>query len=267
MNMSKLESLVDWFADKDKVFVALSGGVDSALVAYAAFQKLGSSAIAVTADYKTLSKEELDSAKKICSEIGIQQILLDYDELENTQFIKNDSNRCFYCRMELGTHLLELAKLHDVKTIVDGTNIDDLGEYRPGIEALKKNGIKNPLVETGFTKKEVRDTAKFAGLSVYDKPSNSCLASRIPWGQQVTAEKLTRIEYGETIIKQITKVKQVRLRDFNGYAKIEVEKNDIRIFNKKIVDEISNKLRLIGFSSVEIDKDGYKPGKINVILD
>jgi len=265
--MSKLESLVDWFADKDKVFVALSGGVDSALVAYAAFQKLRSSAIAVTADYKTLSKEELDSAKKICSEIGIRQILLDYDELENTQFTKNDSNRCFYCRMELGTHLLELAKLHDVKTIVDGTNIDDLGEYRPGIEALKKNGIKNPLVETGFTKKEIRNTAKSVGLSVYDKPSNSCLASRIPWGQQVTAEKLIRIEYGETIIKQITKVKQVRLRDFNGYAKIEVEKNDVQIFNKEIVDEISNKLRLIGFSSVEIDKDGYKPGKINVILD
>lgn len=265
--MLKLESLVDWFADKDKVFVALSGGVDSALVAYAAFQKLGSSAIAVTADYKTLSKEELDSAKKICSEIGIQQILLDYDELENAQFTKNDSNRCFYCRMELGTHLLELAKLHDVKTIVDGTNIDDLGEYRPGIDALKKNGIKNPLVETGFTKKEIRDAAKSVGLSVYDKPSNSCLASRIPWGQQVTAEKLTRIEYGETIIKQITKVKQVRLRDFNGYAKIEVETNDIPIFNKEIVDEISSKLHLIGFSSVEIDKDGYKPGKINVILD
>ncbi|MCV0372231.1 MAG: ATP-dependent sacrificial sulfur transferase LarE [Nitrosarchaeum sp.] len=265
--MPKLESLVDWFANKDKVFVALSGGVDSALVAYAAFQKLGSSAIAVTADYKTLSKEELDSAKKICSEIGIQQILLDYDELENAQFTKNDSNRCFYCRMELGTHLLELAKLHDVKTIVDGTNIDDLGEYRPGIDALKKNGIKNPLVETGFTKKEIRDAAKSVGLSVYDKPSNSCLASRIPWGQQVTAEKLTRIEYGETIIKQITKVKQVRLRDFNGYAKIEVETNDIPIFNKEIVEEISNKLHLIGFSSVEIDKDGYKPGKINVILD
>lgn len=265
--MLKLESLVDWFADKDKVFVALSGGVDSALVAYAAFQKLESSAIAVTADYKTLSKEELDSAKKICSEIGIQQILLDYDELENAQFTKNDSNRCFYCRMELGTHLLELAKLHDVKTIVDGTNIDDLGEYRPGIDALKKNGIKNPLVETGFTKKEIRDAAKSVGLSVYDKPSNSCLASRIPWGQQVTAEKLTRIEYGETIIKQITKVKQVRLRDFNGYAKIEVETNDIPIFNKEIVDEISSKLHLIGFSSVEIDKDGYKPGKINVILD
>ena len=265
--MSKLENLVNWFSDKNKVFVALSGGVDSALVAYAAFQKLGNSAIAVTADYKTLSKEELDSAKQICSEIGIQQILLDYDELENSQFTKNDSNRCFYCRMELGSHLLELAKTHDVEIIVDGTNIDDLGDYRPGITALKKNGIRSPLVETNFSKNEIRDAAKCVGLSVFDKPSNSCLASRIPWGQQVTAEKLARIEYGETIIKQLTKIKQVRVRDLNGYAKIEVEKNDISLFTKEVFEKILEQLRLIGFSSVEIDKDGYMPGKINVILD
>lgn len=265
--MAKLENLIEWFGDKKKVFVALSGGVDSALVAYAAFQKLGTSAVAVTADYKTLSEEELSSAKKICSEIGIQQILLDYNELENSKFTKNDSNRCYYCRMELGTHLLELAKLHDVKIIVDGTHIDDLGEYRPGIDALKQNGIKNPLVEIGFTKKEIRDTAKSIGLSVFDKPSNSCLASRIPWGQQVTAEKLTRIEYGERIIKQLTKIKHVRVRDFDGFARIEVEKNDIHIFDKEIFEEILSKFRMIGFSSAEIDKEGYRPGKINVILD
>ncbi len=265
--MSKLEDLINWFDNKKKVIVALSGGVDSALVAYAAFQKLGDSALAVTADYKTLSKEELDSAKQICSEIGIKQILLDYNELENSQFTRNDSNRCFYCRMELGSHLLNLAHENQVKIIVDGTNLDDLGEYRPGIKALKKIGIRNPLIETGFTKKEIRETAKTVGLSVFDKPSNSCLASRIPWGQQVTAEKLARIEYGETIVKQITKIKQVRVRDLNGSAKIEVEKTNIPIFNKEIIEEISNKLHLIGFSTVEIDEEGYRPGKINVIVD
>ena len=265
--MSKLEDLIKWFDDKNKVLVALSGGVDSALVAYAAFQKLGDSALAVTADYKTLSQEELDSAKQICSEIGIKQILLNYDELENIQFTKNDSNRCFYCRMELSSHLLNLANKNQIEVIVDGTNLDDLGEYRPGIEALKKNGIKNPLIETGFTKKEIRDAAKSVGLSVFDKPSNSCLASRIPWGQQVTTEKLTRIEYGEIIVKQITKIKQVRVRDLNGSAKIEVEKNNLSIFNKEILEEISDKLLLIGFSTVEIDQDGYSPGKINVIVD
>ena len=265
--MTSLENLVNWFDSKNKVMIALSGGVDSALVAYAAFQKLGNSAIAVTADYKTLSEEELESAKQICSEIGIEQLFLDYSELENEDFTKNDSNRCFHCRMELGEHMIKLAKEHNVEIIVDGTNIDDLGDYRPGIEALKQNGIRSPLVETNFSKSKIRDTAKTIGLSVFDRPSNSCLASRIPWGQRVTAEKLTRIEFGETIVKQLTKIKQVRVRDIDGSAKIEVEKQMISRFNETILNQITEKLKMIGFSSVEIDQEGYKPGKINVIAD
>ncbi|ABX12236.1 ATP-dependent sacrificial sulfur transferase LarE [Nitrosopumilus maritimus] len=265
--MTKLNELENWFADKNKVMIALSGGVDSALVAYAAYQKLGDFAIAVTADYKTLSEEELQTAKQICSEIGITQFFLDYDELENEEFTKNDSTRCFHCRLELGVHLLKLAKEHHVDVIVDGTNLDDLGEYRPGIDALRQNGIRSPLVETNLSKSQIRHIAKSVGLSVHDKPSNSCLASRIPWGQRVTAERLARIEFGETVVKQLTKVKQVRVRDFNGSAKIEVEKNDISEFNNLVLDKITEKLKLIGFTSVEIDPEGYKPGKINVIAD
>jgi uncharacterized protein len=265
--MANLENLENWFEDKNKVMIALSGGVDSALVAYAAFQKLGKSAIAVTADYKTLSAEELDTAKQICTEIGIQQLLLDYSELENENFTKNDSNRCFHCRMDLGDHLIKLAKENDVDMIVDGTNLDDLGDYRPGIEALKQYGIRSPLVETHFSKSKIRETAKMVGLSVYDKPSNSCLASRIPWGQRVTAEKLIRIELGETMVKQLTNVKQVRVRDIDGSARIEVEKQMISRFNEIILKQITEKLKMIGFDSVEVDQDGYKPGKINVIAD
>ncbi len=265
--MNKLNNLVKWFEDKTKVMIALSGGVDSAVVAYAAFQALGNSAIAVTADYKTLSEEELLSAKQVCSEIGIEQILLDYSELENEEFVKNDSKRCFHCRMELGEHLIELAKKHDVKIIVDGTNLDDLGDYRPGIQALRENGIRSPLVETKFLKSQIREIAKSVGLSVYDRPSNSCLASRIPWGQRITAEKLTRIEFGETLVKQLTNLKQVRVRDFDGSAKIEVDKKMISIFNDNIMNQLNEKLKIIGFTSVEIDKDGYKPGKINVITN
>jgi pyridinium-3,5-biscarboxylic acid mononucleotide sulfurtransferase len=265
--MKKLDELENWFDGKKKVMIALSGGVDSALVAYAAYQKLGDSAIAVTADYKTLSVEELQTAKQICSEIGIRQILLNYDELENPEFTKNDSTRCFHCRLELGDHLIELGKVHNIHTIVDGTNLDDLGDYRPGIEALKQNGIKSPLVETNFSKLEIRDVAKYVGLSVFDKPSNSCLASRIPWGQRVTAERLTRIELGETIVKQLTNVKQVRVRDNDGSAKIEVNKDMISVFSDRILKQITEKLNLIGFATVEIDQEGYKPGKINVIAD
>jgi pyridinium-3,5-biscarboxylic acid mononucleotide sulfurtransferase len=263
--MNKLNKLVNWFADKNKVMIALSGGVDSAVVAYAAFQALGNSAIAVTADYKTLSKEELFSAKQVCSEIGIKQIFLDYSELENEEFVKNDSKRCFHCRMELGEHLIKLAKKHDVGVIVDGTNLDDLGDYRPGIQALRDNGIRSPLVETKFLKSQIRNIAKSVGLTVFDRPSNSCLASRIPWGQRVTAEKLTRIEFGETLVKQLTNLKQVRVRDYDGSAKIEVDKKMISVFDDNIMNQLNQKLKIIGFTSVEIDKEGYKPGKINVI--
>lgn len=266
--MSKLDNLIKWFEDKNKVIIALSGGVDSALVAYAAFQQLGDSAVAVTADYKTLSKDELESAKKICSEIGIKQILLDYNELENAKFVQNNSDRCYHCRLELGEHLLELADKLGVKFIVDGTNLDDLGEFRPGIDALRQNGIRSPLVETKFNKKEIRNTAQQLGLSVHDKPSNSCLASRIPWGQRVTSEKLIRIELSETIVKQITNAKQVRVRDIAGIAKIEVEKDSVlQLHNPEIFEKINNSLRLIGFRKIIIDDDGYAPGKINVIAD
>ena len=265
--MTKLDELVNWFKDGNTVLIALSGGVDSALVAYAAFQKLGNSAVAVTADYKTLSQEELNTAKKICDEIGIQQFILDYNELENEEFVKNNSNRCYHCRLELGTHLAELAKKLNIQLIVDGTHLDDLGEFRPGIKALKKYGIRSPLLETKFSKSQIRDFAKQVGLSVYDKPSNSCLASRLPWGQKVTAEKLTRIEFSETIIKQLTKIKQVRVRDFDDHAKIEVNKEMIPLFTDMVLKQITEKLMMFGFISVEIDKEGYKPGKINVITN
>ena len=266
--MNKLDELIGWFDNKNQVMIALSGGVDSALVAYAAFQNLKNSAVAVTADYKTLSRDELGSAQKICSEIGIKQIIINYNELENENFIRNDNDRCFYCRDELSIKLIELGKKLNVNTIVDGTQLDDLGDYRPGIEALHSNGILSPLIETGFTKNEIRAEAKKIGLTVYDRPSNSCLASRIPWGQRVTAERLARIEIGESIVKQTFGVKQVRVRDFDGTAKIEVEKNDLGLFSNKMkINEITSKLEQIGFKSVLIDPEGYKSGKINVIVD
>ena len=266
MPMTKLEQLIDWFSNKKRVIVALSGGVDSALVAYAAFAKLENNAIAVTADYKTLSSEELASAKSICSEIGIKHVLLDYDELENEYFVKNDANRCYYCRSELGLHLTKLAKKYETDCIVDGTNLDDLGDFRPGLKALRENNIQSPLVETHFIKKEIRQAAKQLGISIYDKPSNSCLASRIPWGQRVTAEKLARIELSERFVKEISNVKQIRVRDLDGIARVEVEKEQIPLLTKN-VNQIISQLKLFGFQSVEIDPEGYRTGKLNVIVD
>ena len=243
--MKKYQDLLNWFDDKKSVLISLSGGVDSALVAYAAFEKIGNNAIAVTADYKTLAQEELDSAKKITEEIGIKHMLISYDELQNEEFVQNDKNRCFYCREELSEKLIATANQLEIEVIVDGTHIDDLGDFRPGIDALHKNGIKSPLLETNFTKHEIREQAKILGLTMYDRPSNSCLASRIPWGQRVTAEKLVRIEMGELLIKQSIETKQVRVRDLDGVAKIEVDIDKIPLLtNEQKINEVSKKLQM-----------------------
>ncbi|MDC0203454.1 ATP-dependent sacrificial sulfur transferase LarE [Candidatus Nitrosopelagicus sp.] len=266
--MTDLNQLLKWFADKDNVLVSLSGGVDSALVAYAANKKLGKNAIAVTADYKTLSSEELDSAKLVAREIGITHHLIEYSELENENFVQNDNKRCFYCREELSKELIKLSNSLGITTIVDGTQSDDMGDYRPGIDALHGNGIRSPLLEIEFTKELVRKTAKHVGLSIYDKPSNSCLASRIPWGQRVTAEKLIRIELAEKIIKQKTGIQQVRVRDINGLARIEVPSDKLTLLeHTETRSEILSTLKMIGFSDVEINPNGYVSGSLNVIIE
>ncbi|CUR51061.1 Putative ATP-utilizing enzyme of the PP-loop superfamily [Nitrosotalea devaniterrae] len=266
--MKQIEDLVDWFYGKEKALIALSGGVDSALVACAAQKALGKQAVAATADYKTLSQEELESAKSVCQEIGIRHVIIEYSELDNPDFVKNDQNRCFHCRTELAEHLLALSKKEKISLIVDGTNLDDLAEYRPGLVALKKNGVQSPLVEIGFTKSDVRRVAREIDLSIHDKPSNSCLASRIPWGNTVTAEKLVRIEKSEIMVKQLFGVRQVRVRDFGDSASIEVDKNEIIFLdNKKNMSILEKYMNGLGFYRITVDPNGYRPGKLNVITD
>ena len=252
--------LVSWFYNRnEKVIVALSGGVDSAVVAMAAKKALDKNAIAVTADYNTLSEEELISAKRVAKEIDIEHKIIKYNELDNTKFVKNDKLRCYHCRTELATYLSNEAKQMDVKLIVDGTNTDDLSDYRPGIKAMRENDIKSPLVELGINKQDVRNIAKSNNLSVYDKPSNSCLASRIPHGSPVTLEKLKRIETAESFIKSLFKVRQVRVRDHQDIARIEVGKEEIKcMFDLAKISEIDSKLKELGFKHIALDLSGYK---------
>lgn len=261
--------LINWFKSRNcKVIVALSGGVDSALVTLAARQSLGKeNVLAITANYQTLATEELETAKKVAKEIDVIHILLEYNELDNPNFTKNDSLRCFHCRNELAINLLKVAKEKNISLIVDGTNLDDVDDDRPGMIALHDMGIKSPLLEIGLGKKEVRHFAKINNLSVHDKPSNSCLASRVPHGAEINSVKLRRIERCEIIIKKLSGVRQVRVRDHDTIARIEIERSEIiKLCNLDKIDKIVSEIRELGFKHVTLDLEGYgkkEIGKLN----
>jgi uncharacterized protein len=270
MSKNGIDELISWFKDKHRVLVALSGGVDSALVAYAAYKALGNNALAVTADYKTLARDELEYAKMLAREIGIRHIIIEYDELEDSNFVNNDSMRCFYCRSRLVMHLKVVADKEQVDVIVDGTNADDMLEYRPGLKALRDNGVRSPLLELGIGKKEVRLLARELGLSLYDKPSNACLASRLAYGVMVTKERLEMVERAESMVKSIFNVKQVRVRmhEHNGYilARVEVGRDErSKLFDEDKLDTLYSMLRSLGFTHVSIDAWGYKSGSLNIV--
>jgi len=259
-NQSKYYLLINWFKSKNcKVLVALSGGVDSALVTLAARQALGKEKVlAITANYQTLANEELENAKKVAKEIDVIHLLIEYNELDNPNFTKNDKLRCFHCRNELAINLLKLAKEKNITLIVDGTNLDDLDDDRPGLVALHSNGIKSPLLEIGLGKNEVRHFAKINNLSVHDKPSNSCLASRVPHGTEINSIKLKRIERCEIIIKRLSDVRQVRVRDHDTIARIEVEKSEIiKLYDLDKIDKIVFEIKELGFKHVTLDLEGY----------
>jgi pyridinium-3,5-biscarboxylic acid mononucleotide sulfurtransferase len=252
--------IVNWFADKrDRALVALSGGVDSAVVALAAKKSLGKNALAATADYETLSEEELSSARKIAQEIGIDHVVIKYNQLENQKFVRNDNLRCYHCRSELASYLVSEASRRDIQLVVDGTNLDDLSDYRPGIKAMRELGIRSPLVELGMDKQSVRAIAKFQELSVYNKSSNSCLASRITHGISVTENRINRIEIAELFVKSIFSLKRVRVRDHSDLARIEVGEREIPIlFDIRKLELLNSRLKGLGFTHVTIDIGGYR---------
>lgn len=261
-----LLNIVEWFMNNKKpVVVALSGGVDSAVVAFAAKKAFDSDAIAITANYDTLSNEELDSAMNTARELNITHKVIDYSELANPRFIKNNGSRCYHCRAELATHLLEEAQRLGAGLIVDGTQMDDLSDVRPGIRAMKENGIRSPLVECGINKTQVRAIARSSGLSVHNKPSNSCLASRIPKGTTITYNRLRRIENAETIVKALFAVSQVRVRDHDEIARIEIPSEELsRLFDIPKLHTLDQQIKKQGFRFVTIDIGGYKSGNLSI---
>jgi uncharacterized protein len=260
------DQLLKWFAAiNDTVVVALSGGVDSAVVALAAQMELGKRAMAVTANCTTTSEEELKSAIMVARELGIRHEVVKYDELINEDFIRNDNSRCYHCRRDLAAHLIAKGKEIGAKSIVDGTHVDDLGDHRPGIKALQEAGVRHPLLEIGLGKSDIRKIAERFGLAIYNKPANSCLASRIPHGIEITYARIARIEKAESIIKTIFRVTQVRVRDHAELARVEVGRDELhRLFDAEKLEVADKKIKELGFRYVSIDMRGYRQGSLVV---
>jgi len=248
-----------------KVMVAFSGGVDSTLVTLLAKMALLDNAIAVTADSPSLPTLELKEAKQLAERIGIKHIVVKTDELQDPNYVANPANRCYFCKKELGEKLLDLAKELGDYTIVDGTNAEDLQGHRPGAAALTEKGIRRPLAQAGVMKDEVRQLAKSLGLPNHDKPSMPCLSSRVAYGEIITPERLLRIERAETLIRTLTGVKELRVRDHGSVARIEVgplERSSF--FDEQLLDKISDALRELGYVHVALDMSGYRSGSMNV---
>ncbi len=238
--------------------VALSAGVDSSLVALLAHKALGDHAVAVTGISESLPPQELEIAKETAKEIGIKHLVVQTDELQNPEYASNRSDRCYYCKDTLYRELRTLANGLGLEEILDGTQVDDLGDNRPGFRAAQEAGVKSPLLTASFSKAEVRETARVLGLSVWDKPAMPCLSSRITHGEEVTTDKLGMIGQAELYIKELTGVRNLRVRYSNSVARIEVAPEERRIFfDEAVMDQVDRALKQLGFIAVTLDLKGY----------
>lgn len=254
----RVEQLVSGMAGHGSVLVAFSGGVDSSLVAAIASMAVGERALAVTAVAETLAGRELDFARRQARQIGIRHEVVTYSELDNEDFRRNPKSRCYVCQgMRMGT-MVRLARERGLAVVCDGTNASDPGPDRPGLEAVRENGVHSPLLASGVDKAETRALARHLGLSSWDRPSNACLSSRIPHGQIVTLGKLRRIESAEDLLAELG-FRVVRVRHDDSGARVEVGQDELERLSE-LWHDVAPRLERLGFSAVRLDPDGYQTG-------
>ena len=257
------DRMVASMRERGRILVAYSGGVDSGLVARIAHDAIGDDALAVIADAESLARRELQEALEQAAEIGIRVQTVQVSELANDRYVANPANRCYFCRTELGGALKPIAYQRGFAVIADGVNVSDLGDHRPGIQAMDEAGFWHPLVEFGLTKSDVRSLARELGLSFHNKPSNACLSSRIAYGEMITVEKLERVEQAEEAIRALG-FRIVRVRAHEGIARIEVPREDLpRITEAATAQKVVEAVRNAGFVYVTIDLLGYRSGSMN----
>ncbi len=259
----KYEKLKSLFRAMGSVAVAYSGGVDSALVLAVAHSVLHGKTLAVTGNSASLAQRERIAATDLAAALGVEHCVIDTQEVASPDYAANPVNRCYYCKSELYSKLKEVADQRGLKHIVNGTNVDDLGDHRPGLDSAREANVRSPLCEAGFTKQDVRDLARQLGLPVWDKPAMPCLSSRIPYEQAVTPEKLAMIEQAEDVLIALG-FTQLRVRHYGESARIELPSKDLpRFYQENLFEPVRLRFLEIGFRQVTVDPEGFRSGRLN----
>jgi pyridinium-3,5-biscarboxylic acid mononucleotide sulfurtransferase len=263
---AKLLALQEQLRGVGRLLVAYSGGVDSAFLAWAAHRELDDNMLAVLADSPSLARCQMRDAVEFAREQNIPLQVIETDELENTDYRRNDAGRCFHCKDELFTVMEQYRQQHGFETIAYGVNVDDQGDFRPGQKAARQHGVTAPLLDAGLTKEDIRTLAREAGLRVWDKPASACLASRIEYGRAVTRETLSAVEQGEEALRQLG-FRQFRVRHHGQIVRIEIAKDELpRAMTPEMAAQFTETFKALGFTYVTLDLEGYRSGSMNAVL-
>ena len=262
----KYEILKENMKKRGSAAIAFSGGVDSTFLVKVAHEVLGDKMIAVTATSSTYPERELKEAIKYAKDMGVKHLIISSEELDIEGFASNPTNRCYYCKKELFTKINAIAKENGVQYVFDGSNIDDDGDYRPGMQAARELEVISPLKEAKLTKDDIRELSKDLGLPTWNKPAFACLSSRFPYGNEITAPKLKMVDEAEQFLLDMG-IRQVRVRHHGEIARIEVAPEErVQFFDVEVMDRIGERFKKIGFTYVTLDMLGYRTGSMNEVL-
>ena len=263
---SKEERLRQLFRDLESVIVAYSGGVDSSYVAYIANEELGPRAVCITGQSASLPAYQREEIDRVVGQFGFRHEIIQTEELDNAGYRANNADRCFFCKDELYTKLEAVARSRGIQHIVDGSTVDDIHDYRPGRQAATQHAVRSPLIEAGLNKSEVRELSRKAGLPTWDKPASPCLSSRIAYGTTVTIERLSKIDRGEEILRELG-FREFRVRHHDQLVRLEISPAEMdRVLRREIVDELATRFRELGFKYVTLDLQGFRSGSMNEVL-